>query len=252
MVAIKMKIRELLHVIHKKNSIILLMGLLSSSCFKNSGVTEDEDVQINTAQKIVIIGSSIASGVGATKYDSSWSGRLAIAYKGKFVVVNLAKGGYRTDNIVPTPIKLGNQNTVDTTCNVDAAIKMHPLCIIVSMTTNDVAQGTPVAEIIDNLKIIKTYANQQKVKYIFITTAFPRNLNGSATALYALQSTETLKEFGKMGIDIYSPFVGLNYLPIKTYLYSDGLHPNNIGHKIIFDSVSTVLARNNKVFALKK
>ncbi|MBO9573476.1 MAG: SGNH/GDSL hydrolase family protein [Chitinophagaceae bacterium] len=187
-----------------------------------------------SSQKVVILGSSIAYGTGATVLDSSWAGRLAK----QTTVVNLAKSGAITANILPDT---AGDPAVLSERNVDAALRQSPTCIIISMTTNDVAAGVSVSKILSNLKSVVKHALGKGVKHVFVTTSFPRNLNGPATLIYAQQRDSTIAAFPGKTIDIYTDFIDNRSLGKPVYLTSDSLHPNNLGHKAIFTKVMEAL-----------
>lgn len=192
-------------------------------------------------QTIVILGSSIAQGVGASKYDSSWAGRLT-AYARECTVINLARGGYITAQILPDST-LNPQ--IDRNVNIDAALKRSPTCVIISMTTNDIAKGVSVPELMANIKTTVDYARRKNVKHILVATPFPRSIDAASTAKFVAYRDEVLKIYGIDAIDFFNPVADAGNLPRAEYLSGDKLHPNDYGHKALFRALMTALNRQN-------
>ncbi|MBO9641069.1 MAG: SGNH/GDSL hydrolase family protein [Siphonobacter aquaeclarae] len=191
-----------------------------------------------TKQTIVILGSSTAEGWGASTYDSSWAGRLK-AFSKPSQVINLAKGGYVTTHILPTETPSAQ---VDTSRNIDAALRHHPTCIIISMTTNDIANGISVSKIMENLSTVVSYAKNHGVRYVFVTTPHPRKISAEKTAQYLEYRDRVLREYADFSVNYYDPIAGKDNLT-KPELLKDGLHPNDKGHSVLFYQLLNAILR---------
>ncbi|WP_077922151.1 SGNH/GDSL hydrolase family protein [Spirosoma sp. 209] len=188
---------------------------------------------------IVILGSSTASGVGASDYKHAWAG-LFSAYLNKGKVINLARGGYTTYHILPdTDARPTNRPPSDTARSITAALRRHPSVLIISMTTNDVANGYSVDEIMENLRIIRATAFANGVKRVLITTSMPRRLNAWATARWIQQRDRTLATYPLEAVNFFDPLADPSDV-FKDELTVDGIHPNDNGHKVLFDEMVKV------------
>ncbi|GAB2549516.1 hypothetical protein GCM10027085_45450 [Spirosoma aerophilum] len=187
------------------------------------------------------MGSSTAAGWGASSYKYSWAGllndRLTLGR-----VVNLAKGGYTSYHIQATgDAKPTGRPLSDTLRNITAALKQKPTTLIISMTTNDVANGFGVDEIIKNLNAVRAKAIAAGVSRVIITTSHPRKINSSATANYLLQRDLVLKNYGASAVNIFDPVADPENCFKAELLSDDGLHPNDKGHKVIYEQIKKTL-----------
>lgn len=197
-------------------------------------------------QTIVILGSSIAAAVGASHYDSSWAGRLTTYCRKtmnfKDPVINLARGGYVTAQILPNYTK---NPQIDPKVNIDAALKFNPTCIIISMTTNDVAMGVPYNEIMSNLETTIYYALSKGIRYVLVTTPFPRSINDNFVPRYLAYRDGVLQTYGAKAINFFDPVADGDNLPRKDLLSGDHVHPNDKGHEILFRSLLVGMSKQD-------
>ncbi|AUD04558.1 SGNH/GDSL hydrolase family protein [Spirosoma pollinicola] len=225
---------------------LIAFALLFTSCNKLAEPqptnSDSEAPARSNVPLIVILGSSTASGFGASTYNSSWAGQLKAYYTKKMPVINLAKPGYTTYHILPTnATQVANRPAVDTTRNITAALEKNPTILIISMTTNDVSGGYRVDELMSNLKTVRDLAMAKGVKQIYITTSHPRKISSAATAKYMEQRDRIINTYGKYAINFFNPVADSTNLFRSELLSSDGIHPNDDGHKILFDQVRTAL-----------
>ncbi|AKD57837.1 SGNH/GDSL hydrolase family protein [Spirosoma radiotolerans] len=236
----------------QKSLLAVLFIALLSNCTRTTLEPNDPTVasafavNVQSARKpyiqtIVILGSSTASGVGASAYKYSWAGLLTNQLVLNHVV-NLAKGGYTTYQILPTgSIHAPNRPAVDTLRNLTAALKEKPAILIVSMTTNDVANGYSVSEIIANLILIKNKAKEAGVKRVIITTSHPRKIDTTATEKYMLQRDQVMNTFGTSAVNFFDPVANEDHLFKSELLFKDGIHPNDKGHQVLFEQIRKTL-----------
>jgi lysophospholipase L1-like esterase len=188
---------------------------------------------------VVVLGSSTASGAGATPITMAWVPRYRTYLQqisASNQVINRAVGGYSTYNVMPTgTVPPANRPVPDPTHNITYAISLKPNAIIVSLPTNDVALGYSMAEITANFKTIAATARAARIP-LWVTTPQPRNLSVNQRAKLAQLRDFINQTFGANALDFMS---GLgtpdgNLLPMYT---DDRTHPNNLGHALLFRRV---------------
>lgn len=191
---------------------------------------------------VVILGSSTAAGFGASSYNRSWAGLLGEQLKDA-KLINLAKGGYTTYHMLPTTgaAPRTDRPAVDTLRNITAALRRKPDLILISMTTNDVALGYGVNEVMKNLESVWEAARRAGVAQVYISTSIPRKLNPTAIRQLKEQRTKTLNRFGANALNFYDRLADANGL-YKPQYNADDVHPNNSGHQVLFEEVQRVLA----------
>lgn len=194
-----------------------------------------------TAQSplVVILGSSTAFGMGASDYKHAWAGLLS-AYLNKGKVINLARGGYTTFHILPEDdARPSNRPASDTARSITAALRRHPSVLVISMTTNDVANGYSVDEVMENLRKVRAVALANGVKRVIITTSMPRKLNVLATSRWLQQRDLTMAIYPGEAVNFFDP-LATNTFIFRDDLTIDGIHPNDTGHQLLFDQIIKV------------
>jgi hypothetical protein len=204
------------------------------------------------AQKtIVVLGSSTAEGFGASPHfpyppDSSWVKMMAAAYNKNpndgldTTVINLAKGGYTTYHILPTNSYTPNRPPPDTDRNITKALTYNPDVIIINMPSNDISNGFQKPEIMANWRQLFTIGMNNSIS-TYITTTQPRDF---APNLVMMQYQKDLRDsvmnvFGNYGINFWDDLVSTNPPnDIRPEVaYGDGIHINNLGHRLVFERV---------------
>lgn len=237
---------------------LLLVVFMASACKKDSLTNEfgDDNLAINipgnpldqapkppidTTKFIVVLGSSTAAGFGASVADSCWVGRLygkLLADKKAIKVVNLGKGGYTTYQLMYTDAPVvPRRPVVDTNKNVTAALKFKPSLVIINLPTNDVAANYRDEEIINNYRLIINVLELNNVQYI-ITGSQPRNFKTLDQRKRLKILNDKLIAAFPGHIDDYLRKISTATWAIqKNYAAGDGIHLNNNGHKVIFQSL---------------
>jgi len=204
---------------------------------------EIDPIKQDTANKyIVVIGSSTAAGYGASVRDSCWVAKLRnklVADNKRFKVINLGVGGYTTYKLMPNGYvsTAARRPEVDTNKNVTAALKYHPALIIINLPSNDIASDFRDEEILSNYRVMVRTIASSKVEYI-ITGSQPRNFP-------TIEQRKRLKVIHDKMIKEYSTHLDdyLNKVSTPTfgilrkYSAGDGIHLNNAGHRIIYQSI---------------
>jgi lysophospholipase L1-like esterase len=184
--------------------------------------------------RIVVLGSSTAAGMFVPKGCMFMlADSLAKAVPGS-VVTNLAVGGYSSYKLLPT----GMHSEVDPERNITRALSLHPQIIIVSLPSNDVLFGIPLATSMKNFRIIRAVAAAGHAK-VFFTTTQPRNLpEASARELIRVTADSIRRQFNPFVIDVYDELtdVANKHFIKNKYINAnqDGVHVNPSGHRYIF------------------
>lgn len=194
-------------------------------------------------KKAVIMGSSTAAGTGATSYANSWAGKIQAYYQKNTsdgidtVFYNIAIGSYTTYQEMPSDFSTpSGRPSVDVSANVNKALSYSPDVIIISLPSNDIADGYSKKEYMNNLRLMYSRITTAGVK-CYITSTQPR----STLSVAGRDSLRTLVDsinnnFGLYTIDFWDDLVttdGLNNLK-STLNSGDGIHPNNTGHNDLF------------------
>lgn len=195
--------------------------------------------------KIVVLGSSTAWGNGLPNRDSAWPFRYARYLKANHnaadTVINLAIGGYTTQQIMPngTPpyTTLGTPLIVDTAHNITKAISLQPDAIIINMPTNDEAKGFPLDKQLANFRALKQAAAKARIP-LWVSTTQPRGNLGYDAATRLRQMKDTIiKYFGAHAIDFYTGMATSKGFIVPLYNSGDDVHFNSLGQSILFSRV---------------
>lgn len=193
-----------------------------------------------TTKIIVVLGSSTAAGTGASTPDSAWVNRLQArmnADKKKIKIINLSQGGFNTYYIMPTGYAVpAGRPQADTKKNVTTALSLRPDMVIINMPSNDVASNYTDDEILGNYRVLVKELDDKDVNYI-ITGTQPRNFS-------SISQRQRLKSLNDKMQAIYLTHLNTYYNMLASASYSisdvysagDGIHVNDKGHRIIYES----------------
>jgi acyl-CoA thioesterase-1 len=216
---------------------LAIIACLFFSCSKNSNSsgTSNTDLRIQKRKVLVILGSSTAAGTGANPIDSSWVNRLNAQLsidERNTQVINLAMGGYNTSKIVPSSYK-----TADTSRNITKAISYGPEMIIINLPSNDFADGYTDEQILNNYSLTVHDINAAHIQYL-ITSTQPRNFSSlDLRKRVALFNDKMESAYPGHILNYYWQLASSDYTINPIYSYGDGVHVNNKGHYLIFQSV---------------
>ncbi|EHQ30726.1 SGNH/GDSL hydrolase family protein [Mucilaginibacter paludis] len=194
---------------------------------------------------IVILGGSTAWGKGASAHQYSWVSRLEA--KVKFLhkndtIINLAFPGYTTYHILPTKsVTKTNRPEADTLRNITTALAKKPIMVIISLPSNDIANGYNDVEILNNYKTVADILHRQNIPY-FITSNQPRNLSLSQRKRLKTFTNLLVKTFPGHIIDYLDQLSDSSWLFKPVYNCGDGIHPNDRGHEVIYKAFVNNLA----------
>lgn len=189
---------------------------------------------------IVILGSSTAQGFGASRTDSCWATKLELSINkegNKANFINLAYGGYTTYDILPTGTKAEGKPIPDTARNISKALSYQPSLVMISLPSNDVAEEYTNNEIMNNYARLTHLLDSAHVAYI-ILSAQPRDFETKERreqlkTLNDLLKTTYNEHFDDFFMELSTPA----YFIKPEYEFGDGVHINNSGHKVIYNSI---------------
>lgn len=190
---------------------------------------------------IVVLGSSTAAGYGASVRDSSWVNRLKARLRADqkpVHVINLGVPGYSTYQLVPTGSAVPDQRPKPDSCkDVTAAFKFHPSLVIINLPSNDIGDNYTDDEILNNYAKITHKLDSAKVAYI-ITGTQPRNFPTTAQRQRLKTLNDKLLAAYPGRVDSYlSQLSTSTWSILSTYMAGDGIHLNDKGHYVVFQSV---------------
>ena len=191
---------------------------------------------------IAVLGSSTAAGTGPTSVDSAWVWMyrdLLFQNDTRFMVTNLAKGGFTTYNILPTDatIPAGINQSIDTARNVTKALSLNPDAIIINLPSNDAANSYSVNDQLNNYDQILAPVISDSIPH-WICTPQPRN--GFSMTQVQIQNElrdSTFLRFGDFAIDFWNTIATSEGSIHSNYDSGDGVHLNNQGHQILLERV---------------
>ena len=194
-----------------------------------------------TTCTIVVLGSSTAEGTGASTVDSSWVGRYRnfLGDDTRYEVVNLARGGYTSYNVLPTgfPIPAGVNQTIDTDRNVTAALAYDPFAIILNMPSNDAANGYPAADQLANFEATVSAATDEGVR-VYVATTQPRNFADTSLVMVQTEVRDSiLNRYGDASIDFWTGIADSIGFILDSLDSGDGVHLNDAGHALLYRRV---------------
>lgn len=228
---------------------LILFSLLNGSFYScsqasNKHLKSEKEYSKVDNHRIVIIGSSTAEGAKASCRDSSWVGRLDKYLKSihhKNEVINLAKSGYTTYHLISKSIKREKRPDSDTIRNIDFAISLNPTCIIINLPSNDAAYNYTNEEQILNFKHMVQKIKENSIK-VYVCSAQPRNFKQYEKRQKQLELNQLLKkEFPYLFIDFWDGFAYSNGFINEKLNSGDGIHLNDLGHRMLYERVRKAL-----------
>ena len=207
-------------------------------CKKNNDTIISSSLSIS--KKIIVFGSSIAAGIGATHDSLSWVG-LFKKTRISDSILNFSIPGTTTFHTLPSKYKdssfiVGAPSPVAN--NIDRVIQANPDFVVISITSNDIANGFTPDDYMKNISIITNQLKDQRIPYIITSTTIRGDINlikrNQLFEIFKRVHEKYLTEF----VDILTPLSDTTNFSIRTEFFnSDLIHPNNLGHEKIFNQI---------------
>ena len=212
--------------------IILLLSIINHSAAEKN----DENTK-STSIKIVVLGSSTAAGTGPSHPDSAWVNRFRAYVQSIWEnseVINLAKGGYVTYQILPNDYEPPNERPFpDPERNISKALSFNPTAIIINLPSNDAASGYSVKEQLANYDLIRSITKKNEIP-TWVATTQPRNLSNVGRQNLIEMRDSTFTRF-ENAIDFWTGLAEINGNIKPEYNSGDNVHLNNAAHRILFE-----------------
>ncbi|MCI0494585.1 GDSL-type esterase/lipase family protein [candidate division KSB1 bacterium] len=196
---------------------------------------------IQNAVHIVVLGSSTAEGTGPADKRNAWVNRYRSFLKmenANHRVDNLAKGGYTTYHILPTgQTTPANRPKPDDQRNITRALALQPDGVIINLPSNDATAGYSIEEQLANYDSLLAVANRSNTP-VWIATTQPRNLSQTGRQNLMAMRDSTLARFDNFAIDFWTELAQENGMINPQYDCGDGIHLNDVAHKILFNRVN--------------
>jgi lysophospholipase L1-like esterase len=217
----------------KTFNLALILILVSAAC---SGV----EAQPRPGVRVVVLGSSTAQGAGPSDVNLSWVQRFrehcAEVVEG-CQVINLARGGYATPNVLPTDhAPRDGRSRPDAGRNISEALRLQPDAIIINLPSNDAAYGIPVEEQLANYELIMERAREASVP-VWITTTQPRNMSAEQREALLVMRDSTHSRWPEQTIDFWTGLATDDGHVVPAMDSGDGIHLNAAAHRIMFERV---------------
>jgi lysophospholipase L1-like esterase len=185
------------------------------------------DEPLGPGRRVVIFGSSTAAGIGASHYARSWAGRLTS---------ELQLRGYRVFNR-----SISGNNTRDLLARFDTDVTpLQPeFVVFASSMQNESITTDPrgaYARYTTNLALLLEKAQRIGANSVVIGQYANNGYSGEAVDVVQ-RVYEDLERQGIATWEVFGPTadpITGKWLPD---LSDDGVHPNDPGHKLIFDSI---------------
>jgi trimeric autotransporter adhesin len=254
---------------------ILLLLFIVTTFFAKVGHAQLSILPLTNTTKrtIVVMGSSSAYGWKASVPDSTWVNRLQkdLDFYGRGdTIINLAMYGYTTYDCLPTgSTHPGYADAPDSNRNVTKALSYNPTFVIISLPTNDIADGYTDTETLGNYTTITNALIAAHVPFI-LTGTQPRNLATDAGCSTAFDGSSVCLSTGGLspteqadlntfngalaaqypaGTTPYNTPVVNNFLTLLSASatnfevnpaigYGDGIHYVDAGHRIVYDTMA--------------
>ena len=200
----------------------------------------------------VALGDSITAGWGATSREFCWVSRMADSVnESQLQPVKMINAGIGANVISPRSSGYDASGKPSAMERYEKHVVAHqPDLVTIAYGVNDARAGTPVGQFLEDLRHIVT-ATKSKTEALVVVlstdfmTAFNRyppfnRANPAVFESYNAGMHHLSEECDVLYADIFS---ALAFAP-WTVDPLDGVHPNNLGHKLIADCVFTVLAQS--------
>lgn len=176
-------------------------------------------------RKLIVLGDSLTEGYGVSKtaaYPALLEKKLHEFGKKDWIVVNAGVSGSTTASAVS---------------RMKWLFKSKPEAVLLVLGANDGLRGLKIEDSEKHLGAAIEYANQQKVRVILGGLYMPPNYGVSYTEKFKKMYASLAAKYKVTFI----PFVLDKVAGNPKYNLTDGIHPNEEGHKIIAENIFQTL-----------
>jgi lysophospholipase L1-like esterase len=174
--------------------------------------------------RIVIYGSSTASGVGASAYSKSWAGLLEANLEAKgYAVFNASISGDTSQKLIDRFYR-------------DVVPLKPDFVLIGNGIWNDGAITSVLANYIKNIKkLARMVENIGAIP--LVVGIYPKDVSTGKDIFSARQFYSSMQEMGYTTFDCYSSVVNPSTGAWAAGLSSDGTHPVDVGHNELYNAI---------------
>jgi acyl-CoA thioesterase-1 len=172
-------------------------------------------------KKLVVLGDSLTEGYGVSKeaaYPAVLEKKIKDSGKTEWSVVNAGITGSTTASAI------GRMKWI---------FKAKPDLLLLALGANDGLRGIKLEESEKNLSKAIEYAQEQKIPVVLGGLYMPPNYGKDYTAKFKEMYLHVSKKYKVTLI----PFILDKVAGDPKYNLSDGMHPNEAGHKIVAENV---------------
>lgn len=176
-------------------------------------------------KKLIVLGDSLTEGYGVSKaaaYPALLEKKLHDSGKKDWVVVNAGVSGSTTASAIS---------------RMKWLFKSKPDAVLLVLGANDGLRGLKIEDSEKNLGAAIEFANQQKIRIILGGLYMPPN--------YGIAYTDKFKKmYSSLAVKYkltFIPFVLDKVAGNPKYNLTDGIHPNEEGHRIIAENIFQIL-----------
>ena len=221
----------------------------------------DQDYASEPFQTLVTLGDSITAGGTATRPELCWASllanqiteaqaaplRLINSGRGGDVISARSAGAFHSHNQgYPTGLERYEKHVVD----------HRPDLVTIAYGINDVVFGTPLHVFVDDLEALFSAIRSRTGALIVLLDCYYTNWSWpdqpdflvygrrEVALAYNRAIAELALRLGALFVDVWDAMADASWVVDR-----DGVHPNNLGHRLIAGRVFEVLARKCSVLA---
>lgn len=194
------------------------------------GMHASPSISAGAPEKVFVIGSSTAAGIGASRLELSWVGLLKpwALTNHNWIIENLSVSGLLTNAVACTSFKSLAQKAM-----TDGATYL-----ILSFPSNDATANIESDLTIRNLQSVRQCASFKGVKVAVMSTLPRAGLSREQRAAINRVDRAMHRELGGCFIDVRAALSeGESWEPRMNFSAGDGVHFNDRGHFVIFNLV---------------
>ena len=225
---------------------VIVVGLMTVSA-----MGKKRDYRSRPFRVAVALGESTTAGGTATTPEMSWVSLLAdLINENQVEPVRMVNNGIGANLISPrSPAYQTSQHPSALERYQEHVIAYDPDLVLVSYGFNDARGGTPLAQFLEDLRhIVLDIKKQTRAVVVLVNAYFLTDFDGHAP--YDQADVAVLKGYNsamkqlaaECGVLLADVFAAEGQSPWM--IDTDGVHPNNLGHRVIANRIFEVLAQN--------